>query len=541
MNDISNVNEKNLSTYRIVSIETVGDFIFVETTDESFLIDKKRIVYSIGKCSYVDKIHYMGDDILAVLSRNGKQELVNIKTKEVVVSKKNEYCSAIFKVDDDYVGLMGYSHKTKLFNIRKKCFVQPDLGIEVEYTRKVGPGLFVFENNDYTNSIFKHFVVDENGELVYDCGAYFPYFKDGTLVLSDLKDHEVVIIRNVLEGNREAEYISQNDKVNSNPLVHEGEEHNSDSICFVSGNDFIITDLNMNVLTKYPLDIEYDKVEIQLWGDIAVVIVTKGDDSYCIALNLKTGAQVKHHGIWVLPLDIKGPVVIRGCDKVGEDDYVYTIYDENVCEYTHHHAEDCFNIHTEKMNLIRFYNVDKMDKTLVYDVEKKSEKEVPWRNPEFRTDKEGKYKSIGYGIRYGENWRDEIIDFFDEELNPVYEGIRAQEFKINTKDFGYDLKNNLLLLIIPESHGSRTYYRRVLLNKEKKVLLDTYDEHLSFIGNFLQVIDEENDRTYYIDSRTENILDDVSLPQKDVDIPETFEVDGKVVKLMKQNVDKNSE
>lgn len=88
MNDISNVNENNLSTYRIVSIETVGDFIFVETTDESFLIDKKRIVYSIGKCSYVDKIHYMGDDILAVLSRNGKQELVDIKTKEVVVSKK---------------------------------------------------------------------------------------------------------------------------------------------------------------------------------------------------------------------------------------------------------------------------------------------------------------------------------------------------------------------------------------------------------------------------------------------------------------------
>lgn len=41
MNDISNVNENNLSTYRIVSIETVGDFIFVETTDESFLIDKK--------------------------------------------------------------------------------------------------------------------------------------------------------------------------------------------------------------------------------------------------------------------------------------------------------------------------------------------------------------------------------------------------------------------------------------------------------------------------------------------------------------------
>lgn len=30
----------------------------------------------------------MGDDILAVLSRNGKQELVDIKTKEVVVSKK---------------------------------------------------------------------------------------------------------------------------------------------------------------------------------------------------------------------------------------------------------------------------------------------------------------------------------------------------------------------------------------------------------------------------------------------------------------------
>lgn len=533
MNEISNVNEGNISVRRLINIERIDDYIFIETSEGSFLIDQNKKVYSLGKCLHVDKVHHMGDDIMGVLHRNYKQELVDLNTNEVIVSQDISACTGIFKVDDDYVELLSYNHKPQLFNVRKKCYIKPDLGIEVEYARKVGPGLFVFENNDYSKGIYKHFVVDDEGKLVYDCGAYFPYFADGTLVLSALRDHEVVIIRNVLEGNREIEYISQNEMVHSNPLVHEGDNNVADAICFVSGSDFVIADLSMNIKKKYPLDIEYDKVEIQLWGDIAVVIVTKGDDATCVALNIKTGVTIKHHGIWVLPLDVIGPVVIRGCDKVGEKDYVFTIYDENGSEYTHHHASDCFNIHTEKMNLIKFANVDHMDKTVVYDVEKKEEKEIPWMEPEFRTDRDGKYLPIGFGIRYGENWQDEIIDFFDEDLNVVMEGLKARDYKINTNDFAYELRNNLLLLIIPKSNGPRTFYRRLVMNKNGKVIHDSYDNQISFIGNFLQIIDEENAKTYYIDSRDERVLDNVVLPS-DIPIPDTLEVDGKIVKLIKE-------
>lgn len=541
MNEIIKASDSNVSVRRLISIEKVDDFIFIETSEGSFLVDQNKKVYSIGKCTHVDKVHHMGNDIMAVLHRNYKQELVDLNTNEVIVSQDISACTGIFKVDDDYVELLSYNHKPQLFNVRKKCYIKPDLGIEVEYARKVGPGLFVFENNDYKNSIYKHFVVDDEGKLIYDCESYFPYFKDGTLVLSSLKDHEIVIIRNVLEGNRELEYISQSEMVNSNPLVHEDDNHNPDSICFVNGSDFIITDLAMNVIKTYPLDIEYDKVEIQLWGDIAVVIVTKDEDDTCVALNIKTGSFVKHHGIWVLPLDVEGPVVIRGCDKVGEGDFVFTIYDENCHEYTHHHAKDCFNIHTEKMNLIRFYNVDNENKTIVYDVEKKCEKEIPWVNPEFRMDDDGKYLPVGFGVRYGESWQDEIIDFFDEDLNPIYEGLKAQDYKINTKRFSYDLRNNLLILIIPESHGARTDYRRLVLNMNGKVLYDTYDGYLSFIGNFLQVIDKENEKTYYIDSRNESILDNIALPDNGIPVPDTLEVDGGIVKLIKENKDETNE
>ncbi|MDE5630164.1 MAG: hypothetical protein K2I70_01040, partial [Bacilli bacterium] len=322
--------------------------------------------------------------------------------------------------------------------------------------------------------------------------------------------------------------------VNSNPLVVTDEKGELESICFVSGKEFLIVDFDMNIITKYPLDIEsdYDKVEIQLWGDISVIIVKKGEESYCVALNLKTGKQIKHKGIWIIPVDAANPNVIRGCDPLDDEYYMFTIYDKDGNEYTHHRAKDCYNIHCKKMNLIRYYGIEGIDGCLVYNIDTREEKIVPWVNPEFQIhDRE--YMDYGFGVRYGETWKDEIIDIFDLDFNVVFEGIDARSYKMRVDDFGYEVNNNLLLLTIPMSDGPRTYYRKVVMNREKNVIHDSYDGYLSFIGNFLQVIDEESGKTYYIDSRTGKRHGDMNITMNELALPDTIDVDGEQVRLIK--------
>lgn len=536
MDEISKKEEQLPNSYRLVNIETVDDYIFVETNVKSFLIDKDKNVYQVGKFSHAEHVFSMGDDIFAVLDENHQQSLVNIKTKEVYISQKNYYAN-IYKIDDDFVYVSGPNYGENVFNIRTKKFIKPEIDIPVKYSRTIAPNLFVYENNDYCNQIYQHFIINQDGKLIYNCGEYFPYYTDGTLVLSLLKDGEVVIVRNVCTESPEIEKVSQNKMVNSNPLIHTNEEHKIDSICFVSGTYFTIVDLDMNVIQKYPLDIDYDNVKIQLWGDIAVVIVEKKDKSYCIALNINTGKQIKHQGIWVLPLDINGPTVIRGCDSLGNDQYIFTLYDEDGNEYTHHQARDCFNIHSENMNLYKYSSVDGTNQNIVYNIFSRKEKKIPWYEVKFNTDSNYNYMPFGCGLRYDETQEDVIIDIVDEDLNVVYEGLSSKEYRIKDTDFYYELKNSLLLLIIPMSDGPKTYYRKVVLDKNHNKFYDSFHGYLSFVGNFLQVMDEENDRTYYIDSRTGSTLDNVELTMNEIALPDTLNVDGEVIKLIKKNKD----
>lgn len=541
MNEIIKKEKELPKSIQVINIEKVDDFIFIETKEKSFMIDKDKHVYEVGNYSHLKNVYHMGDDILAVLEGNHRQDLVNIRTKEVYLSQKNSYYSGIWKIDDDFVHISGPDYEYQpVYNIRTKRFIMPNVEMPVKYGWKLAPNLFVYEINDYEKQIYQKFIIDDQGKLVYRCGEYFPYFKDGNLVLSDRKDNEVVIVRDVLNESQETDMLSKGDSINSNPLIYTNEKGIAEGICFVSKKDFLFLDFDLNVKKRFPLDIEYDSVEIQLWGEISVIIVKKGDESCCIALNLKTGKQVKHYGIWIIPVDAANPNVIRGCDPLDDEYSMYTIYDKDGNEYTHHRAKDCYNIHCKKMNLIRFYGVEGIDGCIVYNIDTREEKVVPWVNPQFMMgDKE--YMDYGFGVRYGESWRDEIIDIFDLEFNVVFEGLVSNDFKIRGDDFHYEVNNELLLLTVPVSSGSRTFYKKIVMDKNKNILYDSFDGYLSFVGNFLQIIDEEHGKTYYIDSRTGKRCDDTQITMQEFALPDTINVNGESVRLIKQNVDKTDE
>ena len=396
--------DKNLpKKYEVKYIEKIDEYLFIETDITSLIISENNC-YDVGKYKYIYKVYKMGDDLMAVLGKNYRQYLVNVQTKEVILEQSASYYSGIFKIDDDYVETMGPDHNKQVFNVREKKFIEPQIDLDIEYYYRVGENLFHYQKNDYTNQIYQNFVVYKDGRIVYELGDGFPYYVDGSLIISYRKDDTVTIVHDVLNTGYPIVTISKNDKVSSNALIHT-KKNVADFLVFVSDHKLKVLDFDLNSTKEYDLGEEGDDYEIQLWRDIAVVIVTKEEKKHCIAINLNNGAMVKHQGIWILPLDDPGPQVIRGCDVLGND-RIFTIYDLDGIEYTHHTASDCFTLHSAKMNKVLYRDVDGTDNSLVYNIDTKEERVVPWTSPEYGVKEDGGYMEYGYGFRTFRSWDD---------------------------------------------------------------------------------------------------------------------------------------
>lgn len=520
--------------YKIINVEELGDNLFVQTYSKAFLIDENKKVYDISQYKYVNEVFYMGENLMGVLGAKHKLHLVNLNTKEVYTSIREDSFTRIFKIDNDYVRLVG-SNIDEVFNIHTKKRVKPQVDCEVKFRFKIGDNLFWYSYDDYYKGIHKNFIINQHGEVVYNCESFYPCIKDDKLILSNLQAQKVLIIHEFNSPSKRVEVIEKNDFIHSNPLVHNDIHGNADSICYISRSSFVISDFDGNILKRYPLEIEYDNIQIQLWKNIAVIIVKKEENSYNIALNLDNGVQIKHKGIWILPFDKEGKQVIRGCDKGSNGLYQLTLYDLDGNEYTHHVAADCFTIDSKKMNKYLFTNVDGTEEDIVYNIDTKKEVIIPWRKVNFKVDKDLNYMDIGYGVRYGTAWEDQKIDLFDEDFNILFDSIDAFLYHIVGEDFYYEVKNNLVFLSISQSEGLITRFRKIVLDKDHHVLFDSYIGCISFIGDYLQIIDPTVNETYYIDSRTCKKVENVQLSMRDYDIPKSIIVEGKTIKLIKEN------
>lgn len=520
--------EKDLpKTYKVIRMERVEDYLFIETDVTSLLLDGENC-YDVGKYNHAESVFTIGDDLVAVLELNEKQELVNVKTKEVIFSHCNSYNSEVFKIDDDYVGVAEFDYEA-LFNVHTRKFIHPQIDLNIKYYRKIGENLFHFKHSDYEKCFFQNFIVNQKGEIVYDCGASFPYFIDGNLVLYSKKEGKVIIVHDLLNSHERTDILTKNKTILSNPLVYT-ENNEAAGVLFVSDNKLKMINFNLEELKEFSLDVDADEYGLQLWGDIAIIIVSKGETKSNIAVNLNNGVQIKHSGIWVLPLDMPGRKVIRGCDVLGKDAYLFTLYDEDGVEYTHHLGSDCFNVHSKQENKYIYWNVDGTNKNIIYNVDTRKEQIIPWKN--LRFDREDEYQSIGCGIRYDNFMEDGIIDFIDEDLNVIFGDIKCADFDIRFNDFRFDISNNLLLLTLPESAGAVTYFRQVVMDKENNVLYDSYLGNLSFVGNCLQIVEAE--KTTYIDSRTMKVINEDSLLISDMGVPENLQLEGRPIKLIKK-------
>lgn len=529
MEKIVRQEKKSPKTYRVIRMEKVGDYLFIETDFTSLLLDGEKC-YDVGKYNRASRVFTMCDDLVAVLEIEGRQELINVKTKDVILSHRNSYYSGLFKIDDNYVRVMGPDYGDALYNVRTRKFVHPQIDLNLKYKNKIEENLFQFQYNDDERHTCQNFVLNQNGDVIYECGNYFPYFSDGNLILKSMKEKKVIIVHNPLDSCEPTDILIKNEKIQSNPLVYIKDDK-ADGVVFVSDNKLKMFNFNLEEMKSFPLDADVDDYEIQLWSDIAVVIVTKGENKSCIALNLNNGIQIKHNGIWILPLDVPGQQVIRGCDVLGKEDYLFTLYNEEGIEYAHHQAFDCFNVHSKKMNKYIYRRVDRTNKNLIYNIDTKEEILIPWQDLKYKTDEGFGYQSIGCGIRYRNSLDEGIIDFVDEDLNVIFGDIKCKDFGIRYENFRFDISNNLLLLTIPKSVISTTYFRKVVIDKESNVLYDSYSGNLSFIGNYLQIV--ESDKTTYIDSRTMNMVTGDSLISE-MNLPETLQLEGKPIQLIKK-------
>lgn len=509
-NDIYN------TTYRLNGMYTVAEYLVLNLDKGNFLTDGDTI-YNLGKYSSVEKVLVMNNEMYVVVNYNYSKSLIRLNDLDVVFEKKSTY--GIFKETEDIVSIFNDYSPKQLFNIDKREYL-PGYK-DYDYAFKLSDELFVFENKDYEH---RHFVItDEKGDVIYDCDSRFPYFINGNLVLIDRKDERIDIVHDLL-GKRDKNSVIEHEGV----VIAKPQYYNGKFVVVMYGGVVILND-ELEPIKTIELKVDGEITDTDIEKDILFLRVLKNDLYKTIVVGLKNGFKIIADSIELLPFWVKTRRTLLIRDKISENRYVITLYNEEGKELVKVNAKDADVIESVKSNIFIFFDATKDNKNLIYNVDTKELRPIPWGNVKFGLDgKEYSKYARGY------NNETECIDIMDEDLNPLFSGIDFEGMNIRTSfdEFSFFVLNEFLCITIHVAYGPRSYFRYLLMDKENNIYYNKIGIRISKVGKYLQIQDE--DGVSYINSITKERVNGSSLIEEHPMLPDNVTIQDGVVKLIKK-------
>lgn len=527
---MENLERKDNNTpvkFYIEGIYNVDGYLVIHGSNNCVVTDGENVYY-LGKYKYIQNIYKMGNKIYAVVLHNYRQSLIDIETLECVLSQKQAYCSGIFKVDDNYINLIGSEYPNYLYNINTKNFIKPDNGHVFSHMLVRNEDLFVFQTeNKYE---YSYSVVDGTSKVLYECGRGFPHKIGNNLVIHNSKEENVKIVVNLFskqEANKEI-IISINDNILGEPQIIK------DNIVIVTSDSVKLINTNLEEVRSIPIKLDGEVVDTQLEDNTFIIVISKGEKKSCVIVLLNNELVMYHDGVVTLPFEKSEIKTIRCYDELDQEEKdkykkfdtfgYFSLYDTEGTKLTTLKARDCWVIESSKNNKFIFYNVDGLDTHKVYNVETKELKDIPWDGIDYCLDG-CDWASYGWGYNELTN----SYDFFDEDLNVLFADIDPSLYGMRySNDLTFKILNNYLWLDIRISKGPCNYYHNVIIDKDKNVIYDSYNSAITILGNYFQI--KENDKLIYLDSRTGTFSDNRNILLTGV-LPKSLSLKNNTIEL----------
>lgn len=506
-------------TYKLKNMYEVNEYVVLNLDKRSVITDGE-FIFDLGKYSDVKKVLVMNSEIYIVVNNDYARKLIRLKDLDVLIEDRRAY--GIFKVNEKYVSVLSDNGPKRLFDIEKREYLKGYKDYNYEFM--LSDNLIVYENKDYKH---RHMVIlDINGELVFDCGAMFPYYVNGNLILIDRNDEKIEITHDLLGYRDRSSVIEHAGIVIAKPQYYKGH------FVVVTENYVIILDDNLIAVKSILCSVEGVVTDTTIEKDTLLLRVKKDDKYHTVAVGLKNDFILKYDAIELLPYWTDERRTIKAWNRIDDNVSNFILYDEEGNFLVEQVAVDAHIIESEKNNLFIFYHVDGTCRQKVYNIDTKKMGDIPWSDVKFKTTHKLTYDEYCYGY----NIDTDSVDIMDENLNVVFANLKFDELNMRgyLDDFMFFVANEFLCLIKHVPDGPRSYYRYILLDKEGKIYYNQIGIYITKIGSYIQVQDMGN--LIYINSVTKEVLKKKPLIDDKMLIPENIRIDNGNVKLLRKEI-----
>lgn len=483
-NELTKFEENNLvheiKAFKIKKMSREKDMLFILLDNNQAFITNGKNIYDVTGYHYFVNYFEINNKLCAVLIDEFRIfTVIELENKEILFSDRRAY---IVGKNDEHTLQVNLDIKgnltEQLYDIEKKQYL-PYIE-KYDFVSALGNGLYFYKerNSNKNYDDLKGYVINIEGKIILNDIIGWVYLKDNYLIILNNNPKEIKIV-NVLTS--KTVNVSVDDDLLTEPIYDP-----------VNGKIVLI---NKNIIHIYTLELELEKninvsnlekIKVfELLMDYLIMAVPINDKIVNVIVNLKNNKVIKHD--FIEHLEYWNPETFIGEDYLNEQERNFSFYDED------------FNL-VDKVIGYHYYAVDKegvsifvvesKDKKILIDVKTGAVKETTYNLIEFSSETP---------YAYGVNFKNETMDFLDENFNIIIKDLKYKEYgivfnnSISKNNLSYYIINNVVCLNVysTDEYDYKYNNRTVMFSLDGEIIFDTMGRHqVSLIGNYIEITDK---------------------------------------------------
>lgn len=485
-NKLENISNKELNTknIKIIDMDKVDDYLFIVLDNGQKILTNGKELYDVSDYSHLFGTFNMGDKFCVVMTKGYSICVVDLKTMEVLFEDEKAY--HISKQDDRTLRIImkiGGGNNT-IYDIEtKKYLPAPD---DYEFENSLGNNLYVFRKQHHSDTNFydyKRCVINADGKILLKDIDGWIELSNNHLIIS--KKNQLRIVKINEDSTLDMKTIEKNEGIIANPKYYNG------NLILMEKGVIKMYTPDLELVNEFIVDELQEVIDYEIISNILKLCLPhtiNGEQvNKHLFINLNTGKSISHLRIESYPYWI--PTTYIGQDSIDSKITDYHFYNANFDLIIRISANSYESVESNKecMYVIRTLDGENEHKQLL-NTENGCIRDVDYDYIHF-------HPSLPYG--YGVTLSTQKMDFFDENLNIVIPDFDYKKFNMSyyNEEFGYFIINDYICInkhFVDNFGQSR--WRKIIQKANGEVILDSVQHKCYPIGNFIQIIHNEDSK-----------------------------------------------
>lgn len=518
INQKASIQEKSI----IKRVRELNDGYFVIETNKTILLTNGKDVYDIKNHKKAKKVLIINNELYLFVYENFTGKLIKLPNQEIIFVERDIYDILIPLESNKYLILLSSGPTSLLFDLTKMRFVCKNVKCKFSYI--LSDDLFVFEDYNHDDKYNrKIYIFNDREEMVMDCGFSLPYLINGNIVRQI--DKEIYINHDFFTDGDKVTVLAQGGALLARPRIYK-----NNFVIVVDG--FIkIVNADIDTIKSIPFDTEREFIDTVVEKDYFIMKVKKDEVIKNVVIHLDKCFVIEHDGIDALPYweeEVRKTLI--GYDKVMAPikdglmktaGYVITFYNEDgkVLFSSDELYTSVDILSSGKDNLFKLTKAD--ENIDVFNIDTLELVSIPW-GPNIT------FSDYGYAFCF--NNETGLYDVIDEDLNICFKEIDLNEHDLDSFPSPFLFLLNKLICLIKFLPYNQE--RIVILDEEGNTYLDSANSVVNIVGNYIEVIEDDNIK--YINSITKTISNN-SIPALPNNLSSDLTIEGDQIKLNRKN------